>query len=116
MEKPHGRAKARRVLRMMRTEELLLQVNESTGDLDKPLVVRPIFVPALEPQMLEHIVCFIILTRVETGEKPGVARVQAGRRRGAKLGDKGRNALIFFHRAAGARQLSCAILCLTRCQ
>ena len=116
MKKPHRRAEPRAILRVERSQKLLLQVNESARDLDEPLVKEAVFVTALEPEMLEHVVGFVVFPRIEAGEIAGIARVELPIGGRAELGNEGRDALTFFHRAMKAWELSCAILCLTRCQ
>jgi len=101
VEEADGGTQAAAVLWVERVEVLLLQVDEGAGDLDEAFVKKGVFVPALEPEVFEDVVGLVILAGVEAGEKAGVVGIEGGRGAGAELGDEGRDAVAFFHRAAG---------------
>lgn len=98
-EKPYSRVKPAAVFRMIRAEKLLLKVHKRTSYLNQPLEEQMVLIPALQPQMLEHIVRFIILAGVEAGKIALIARVQCQPGICSELGYKGGNAVTFFHRA-----------------
>ena len=70
-----------------------------TSHLDQPFEEKIVLIPALEPQMLEHIMRFVVLVRIEAGEVALIARIQRQLGICAELGYKFGNAFIFFHRA-----------------
>ena len=91
-------------------QELLLQVDERPRDLDQPLEKEMVVIPALEPEMLEHVVGFVVLLAVEAREIALITRIEREGGIGVQLLDKGRNAVAFFHRAVlenGAGKLFC---------
>jgi hypothetical protein len=81
---------------------LLLQVNECAGELDEALIVGVIGIPCLEPEMLKDIVSLVIPLVIETGEIPGIARVEAvgpGSCGGGEVSEKVGDFIGFFHPA-----------------
>ena len=101
LEKAHGGAEPRGVLRVVRVEMVLLQMDEGSGDLDEPFVKERVPVAALEPEVFEDIVRLVVLGRIEAGEVARVVRVGRGRGAGAEATDEGGDAVAFFHRTAG---------------
>ena len=55
-------------------EVLLPQMHVGPGDLDQPLVEERIRIAAAEPEMLQHVVRFVVIAGIETGEVPRVLR------------------------------------------
>lgn len=110
MEEAHSRAKTAAVLRMIRTQKLFLEVHKRAGDLDQSFEEKVIFVAPLQPEMLENIVRFVILPRIETTEITLVTGVKRAGRIGAELLHKTVDSLTFFHPSFpaqhGARRLS----------
>ena len=53
-------------------EGLFLEVDEGTGELNERLVIAFVRILAPQPEMLEHVVGFIKLSVVKTGEKGSV--------------------------------------------
>jgi hypothetical protein len=97
------------ILGMVRPCRLLLQVNESPRELNQTLeecVVRPSFA---EPEVLEDIMGFVVLRRIEAGKIARVTGVQV-RLRGCfrKLIDKGPQALALFIARERGGALSCS--------
>lgn len=99
LEQPHGGAQAASVLRVVRVEVLLLQMDERAGDLDQPFVEQGVAVAAAEPELLEDVVGLVVAARVEAREVARVVRIE--RRFGGRRADEGGDAFAFFHRAAG---------------
>lgn len=112
-EKADCRVKPAAIFRMFRAKKLLLEMYKSTRHLDQPFKKEIVFVSALEPQVLENIMRFIILTCIEAGEVALITRIQRQLGICANLSYKGRNAFVFFHRAIRRPKLFCAPLCLT---
>ena len=100
-EEADSGAEAGGVLRVMRVEVLLLQMDEGSGDLDEPFVKERVAVAALEPEVFEDIVRLVVLAGIEAGEVARVVRVGRGRGAGAEATDEGGDAVAFFHRTAG---------------
>ena len=79
-KEPHRRAHAPSVGRVPGTNALFLQMDECTRKLDESLEEGMIFVLALQPQVLEHIMRFIVLLGVEADEVSQIARIKSLRR------------------------------------
>ena len=112
-KKADGGMEAAPIFWMIRAEKLLLEMHEGTSNLNQALEEKMIFIPALQPKMLQYVVRFIVLTCVEAGKIALIARVESQRGVSTKLFDKGGNAVVFFHRAKKGRKLFSAALCLT---
>ena len=112
-EKANSRVKPATIFRVFRAKKLLLEMYKSTSHLDQSFEKKIILVSALEPQVLQDIMRFIVLTCIEAGEVPLITRIQRQLGICAKLGYKGGNAFVFFHRAIRRPKLFCAPLCLT---
>jgi hypothetical protein len=97
MEEPDGGAKAAAILWMIRTQELFLEVHKRAGDLDESFIEEMIFVAPLQPEMLEHIVRFVILPRIETAEVALIAWIERARWIGLELFHKTADSLTLFH-------------------
>lgn len=76
-EQPRRRAHAEAMFWMGWVQELLLQMHKSACDLDEALVKEAIFIRALQPEMFQHIVRFVVLARIEAGEVTSIAWVDA---------------------------------------
>jgi len=113
-EKADGGLKAAAVFWMIGVERLEFQVDEGAGDLDEAFVEGVVFIAALQPEMLEDIVGFVVFGGVEAGEIALVARIEAEPGVGAELFHVGIKTVAFFHRALKAAKLFSATLCLTR--
>lgn len=96
-KKPRGGPEPAPIFRMRWPQELLLQMNERARSLDEAFIISVIFVAALKPEMLEHVMRFVIALLVEALKKAGVARVERRVRR-AELLHECRHAIRFFHR------------------
>ena len=109
-------AKAASVLGMIGPGCLLLKMNESSRELNESLeegVIRP---RVTEPEILQNIVCLVVLLQVEAGEIAGVSRVKV-RLLGQfwKLVDECPQAVALFHRAGKRRRTIVTLQCVTRC-
>lgn len=100
-EEADGGMESAAVLRMMRAEVLLLQVDEGAGHLDEAFVELGVRILAAEPEMLEDVVGLIVLGGIEAGEIAEVfgREVSGG---AGEPGHEGGDALTFFHRADGS--------------
>ena len=125
MEKPYCRPKPPSVLGMVGAEKLLLQMDKRAGDLDQALEKTMILVMALEPQVLEDVVGFIILPFIEAAKVALVTWMQRRTGFSPELLHKGANAFGFFHRREGSkarvfrrsdriRNITYRVLCMTR--
>jgi len=100
MEQPHGGPQAAAVFRVLGLKEVLLQVYERAGELDEAFEKQMIVARSLEPQILEHVVRFVILPRIEAREIALISRIERKARIGAERFDEGGDAFVFFHRAS----------------
>ena len=75
-EKPDGRKKPTPIGRVMRARVLLFQMNKSSGNLNEAFEIQVIGIPTIQPQMLEHIVGFIIVADIEALEVALIARMK----------------------------------------
>jgi hypothetical protein len=81
-------------------------MHEGAGDLDESLEVEPVFIAAFEPELLQHIVRFVVVATVETLEISGVAGVEESAARGVQGLDKSRDAIPLQHGARGPRHIA----------
>jgi hypothetical protein len=116
MEQPYRRPQPPAVFGMLRPQELLAKVHKGSGDLDEALVKETIVVGALQPEMLQHIVGFVILARVEARKISGVIRIKRRFGRESESGNISRYAVTFFHRAKESGKLFFWSSCMTRRQ
>ena len=72
-------------------------MNKSTGELDQTLVIKPIAVPAFQPELLENIVGFVIVPSIEAFEVSRIAGVVAGASWGFEGFDKCGNPVALGH-------------------
>ena len=77
---------------------MLLQMDEGAGDLNQALEKTMILVMALEPQVLEDVVGFIIFPFIEAAKVALVAWMQRPTGFSPELLHIGGNAFGFFHR------------------
>ena len=115
LEEPDRRPQPPAMLVMQRMQKLLLQMHERPRDLDEPFEEPVILVLALEPEILQHVMRFVILADVESREKALIARIESQRRVRTELLHKGRDSFVFFHRTGGGRKLFCVALCVASC-
>ena len=110
-EEPRRRTQPRRVLRMRGMEVLLLQMHEGARHLDQPLEVEMIAPLRPQPQMLQHVVRFIIFPLVEAREVAQILRRQTTARVSIEGLDEGGYAVTFFHRARAQRETNLPAFC-----
>ena len=103
MEKPDRRPKPPSVLGMIGPEKLLLQMDKGAGDLDQALEKTMILVRALEPQVLEDVVGFIVFPFIEAAKVAFVTGMQRPTGLCPELLHIGGNAFGFFHRREGSK-------------
>jgi hypothetical protein len=113
-EEADGGLEAAAMFGVMGMERLELQVDEGAGDLDEAFVKGVVFVAALQPEMLEHVVGFVVFAGIEAGEIALITRVEVEIGIGVQALYKGSETVAFFHRALKAAKLFSATLCLTR--
>jgi hypothetical protein len=87
-EEADGRMEPAAIFRVFRAEKLLLEMHKCTRNLDQPFEKQIVVVPALQPQVLQHVMRFVILAGIETGEISLVARIQGQLGICAELGYK----------------------------
>ena len=87
--------------------ELFAQVDERARELDQAFEKCVIFIAALQPEIFEDIVRFVILAEIEAREVALIARIERERGICAELLDEGGNAVALFHRAGKAAKLFC---------
>lgn len=91
------------VFRMRRPLELFLQMHETAGCLDEPFEIIGVRGFRAQPEMLEHVVRFVIALLVPAKKEAGVAGMirnfstHAPRWRAAQLLDQPGNSLVFVH-------------------
>ena len=67
-----GRSKATAMSGVIGKPVMFLKMNESPGKLDESLVETAIGVATLEPELLQHIVCLVVIAAVKAEEKGSV--------------------------------------------
>ena len=102
-EQPHRRIHSAPVLRVRRSRELLLQMHEAARCLDEPLKIICVLRLRAQPEMLEHVVRFVVALLVPATKEAGVAGMLrnfpalTARGRAAQLFDQPGNSLVFIH-------------------
>ncbi len=96
-EESRCRAESAPVLRVPRAEVLFLQMDESARELDEALEKKVVRSRRAQPELLQHIVGFVILTGIEHAEPARVARMQV-RFIAREVRQHGLNTFAFFHR------------------
>ena len=106
MKQPHRRSKPPSIFRMVGAKKMFLQMDKCSSDLDETLEEAVVLVVATQPEMLEHVMRFVIALFVETGEIAEVMGIESVRSvwiGGAlQLLDKGGDSICFFHLAHSA--------------
>ncbi len=110
-QEPHRRTQPRRVFRMRWMEVLLLQMHKGPGHLDQPLEVEMITPFRPQPQMLEHIMRFVVLPRIEAREIAQILRRQPTLRVSAEGLDESGYTVSFFYRARAQRETNLPAFC-----
>lgn len=95
---------------VLRFAMMVLQMDETPGELDEGLVKRVLFPLGVEPQMLKHIVGGVILAVVEQTEILRVARVVASGLGGGPDVEPCGNFVMFPHTVGAATEKTTAIL------
>jgi len=91
------------VFGVRRMFELFLQMHECPGRLDEALEITRILRRGAQPQMLEHVVRFVVTLFVPAAEEPAITGVllylvgHSARACAFQLGDETRNFLAFAH-------------------
>lgn len=75
MEKAHCGPEATRMFRMRWLLEVFLQVNETAGGLDQSLKEIRIAAAGFEPELLEHVMRFVVTLFIPALEKPAIIRM-----------------------------------------
>ena len=99
MKEPHSGAEPAAVLGMIGPQKLFLQMHKRAGCLDQAFEKEMVVVALLQPEMLENIVRFVILARIEAAKEALIARVQLAAGVGAELLHELADAVSFFHPA-----------------
>ena len=99
MKEAHGGAEPATVLGMIGSQKLLLQMHKRASCLDQAFEKEMVFVLVLQPEMLENVVRFVILPRIEAAKEALVARVQLAAGVGAEFLHEAADAVAFFHPA-----------------
>ena len=106
MKEAHRRPKTPAVLGMIRSEKLFLQMDKRAGDLDQPFEETVILIAALQPEMFENIVRFVITLLIETAKVTQVMRIEPGLSSllpaKSELFNESDHAVCFFHAARSA--------------
>ena len=89
---------------------MFLQMHEGAGKLDEALEKRAVGAAGLKPEVLEAIMGFVVLLRVEAGEVSLIARVEREVGIATEAGDEPVDAVAFFHRAGASGNLMCRVL------
>ena len=76
---------------------LFFQMHKGAGHLDEAFKVEVVFVPAVQPEVLQYIMRLVVIASVETLEIPSIARMEPCAVRGFECFDKGRDAVVLFH-------------------
>lgn len=92
-----GRAKPPPVFRVTRAGVLFFQVNERAGNLDQTFVKIPVCISAAQPKMLQDIMRFVIIPRIETPEISQVIRRKSPGVIGVRGTKKSLDAFAFSH-------------------
>ncbi len=72
-------------------------MHKGAGDLDETFEVEVVFVSAFQPEVLQYIMCLVVITLVETFEIPCIARMETCSTRGFECFNKGRDAVMLLH-------------------
>jgi hypothetical protein len=97
MEKADRRAQSSSILRVVRAEELLLQMDERPCHLDQAFEEAMILVMTLQPQVFQDVVGLVITALIKTSKVALIAWIEREVRVRAKLFEEGVNAIDFFH-------------------
>lgn len=102
-EKPDGGEKATAIGRVVRARVLFFQMNKGSGNLNEAFEIQVIRIPTIQPQMLQHIVGFVVIARIEALKVALIARM--------KIPDllfqcfhEGRDARVFAHGLGSSRR------------
>ncbi len=103
-KQPHRRIHPPPILRVRRSRILFLQMDEPACRLDQPLEIIRILRFCPQPEVLEHIVCFVIALLIPAAEEADVTWMPGNfgrrllRRGAAQLFYQSGNSLAFVHR------------------
>jgi putative hemolysin len=89
-------------------EKLLLKMHECPGQLNQRLIKTAVGIGTLQPQMLEHIVGFVVGASVEEGDESSIFRGSFLRAQESPAIQPEREPLIFFHSQLRSRTLDFA--------
>ncbi len=78
-------------------EMMFLKMHKGPGKLNEALIKAAVRVVALEPQMLQNIVRFIVLPAIKAEEKGPVLDWMRGGRFRVPIREPGVHAFVFFH-------------------
>lgn len=97
-EEAGGGAEAGGVFRVGGVFGVFAEVDVGSGELDEGFVKEGVGAGGLEPEVLEHVVGFVVVAGVEAGEPAEVARVGGAVGIGIEVGYESLDAVAFFHR------------------
>jgi len=97
-KKPRRRTQPATIDAMVGRQKLFTEMHKSAGNLDQASKESLIRSRVLQPEMLEHVVRFVVIPAVEAGEVADVARVQVRSDSSTvQLTDKRLHAVELFH-------------------
>lgn len=76
VKKPDGGVEAAAVFVVLRVLVLLAEVDKGPGDLDEALVEAVVGVAGLQPEILEHVVRFVVVATVKTDKVAEVTGIE----------------------------------------
>ena len=93
------------MLRVIRIKRVEFQVDKGARDLNEAFVEEIIAVRASQPEMLEHIMRFVVLSCVKARKIALITRIQCDSRIRLQLLDKGGEPFAFLHRRRGTVEM-----------